>query len=557
MARTKRPPAKVDRSDAAVKIPAPSEQPSTLSDNRGRALLYLILLLAACLCLYRLGTVPRGFYCDEGMDGNNAREVLETGHPKVFYPENNGREGLYINLATPFVYLLGNTIWAMRLPSALFGILTVWVVYMLGANLFSTPIGLLAAFFTATSTWHMHSSRLTNRANAVPFFLTCTLYLVLEGFKRLRTDRPYALRMALAGAVYGLGFHTYIAYRVTPLLAGGVFVYYFFRSRRTRAGPFWKASGCFAASAAAVASPLVFYFASHPDAFLGRSSQVSVFKKADAAGEVIDHIWQFAQMFFLNGDPDWRQNFSGRPALFWPVAIFFATGIAIAVVELIGSLRRRAKLRIGFRFGMALGWIATGALPVILSVDPAHSLRASLVIPPVFLLSAVGAKWIYDTVFASVPQRVRAVLAAGLLVVLCGEAYHSYFELWAKHIWAEKAFDSWLVDAAGQINAAPQGVPKYIAIPMTNGDMANGIPVFLQTAAYLTRTYTEQDRGQRNIHYVVQPRTEPYIPGLARSAAFCAEVKAKHPEAPVFCLAYLPDLAKPAVPVQVALERGR
>ena len=54
MARTKRPPAKVDRGDAAVKIPAASDQPSTLSDNRGRALLYLILLLAACLCLYRL-----------------------------------------------------------------------------------------------------------------------------------------------------------------------------------------------------------------------------------------------------------------------------------------------------------------------------------------------------------------------------------------------------------------------------------------------------------------------------------------------------------------------
>src|SRR5438270_13105476 len=118
--------------------------------SHSRLPLAVILALAAFLRLYQLGAVPRGLYRDEAMNGNNALQVLETGHFQVFYPENNGREGLFINVCVPFVSLLGNTALAIRLPAAIFGILTVWGVYCLAAELFTVPTGLLAAFFTAT-----------------------------------------------------------------------------------------------------------------------------------------------------------------------------------------------------------------------------------------------------------------------------------------------------------------------------------------------------------------------------------------------------------------------
>src|ERR1035437_10716056 len=92
---------------------------------------------------------------DEAMNGNNAREVLETGRFAPFYPENGGREGLYINVSTLFLRFLGNQAWVLRLPAAIFGILTVWGVYLLAAELYSPPVGLLASFFLATSFWHI------------------------------------------------------------------------------------------------------------------------------------------------------------------------------------------------------------------------------------------------------------------------------------------------------------------------------------------------------------------------------------------------------------------
>src|SRR5258708_21628616 len=113
--------------------PEPVNRSFVFTANHARLLLAAVLAIAAFLRLWDLSTQPRGLYRDEAMNGNNALQVLETGRFQVFYPENNGREGLFINVCVPFVYLLGNTAWAIRLPAAIFGIFTGWGVYCLAA----------------------------------------------------------------------------------------------------------------------------------------------------------------------------------------------------------------------------------------------------------------------------------------------------------------------------------------------------------------------------------------------------------------------------------------
>src|SRR4051794_33622920 len=63
-----------------------------------RHILLAILLFAAFLRFFELPTVPRGIQVDEAMNGANILEIHETGRYQIFYPENNGREGLFINL---------------------------------------------------------------------------------------------------------------------------------------------------------------------------------------------------------------------------------------------------------------------------------------------------------------------------------------------------------------------------------------------------------------------------------------------------------------------------
>ena len=75
-------------------------------------LLIVIVIIATFLRLYNITQVPPGLYPDEAMNGNNALEALSklpslSGF-KVFYPENNGREGLFINIQAISVGLFGN-----------------------------------------------------------------------------------------------------------------------------------------------------------------------------------------------------------------------------------------------------------------------------------------------------------------------------------------------------------------------------------------------------------------------------------------------------------------
>ena len=72
------------------------------------AIFLIIMAVAAFFRLYKLDQFPPGLYPDEAMNGNNALEALDTGDFKIFYPENNGREGLFINIQALSLKAFGN-----------------------------------------------------------------------------------------------------------------------------------------------------------------------------------------------------------------------------------------------------------------------------------------------------------------------------------------------------------------------------------------------------------------------------------------------------------------
>ena len=63
-----------------------------------RFALILVILVAAFLRLWQFQDIPPGIYPDEAMNATDAIRTLETRQPQVFYPANNGREGLFISV---------------------------------------------------------------------------------------------------------------------------------------------------------------------------------------------------------------------------------------------------------------------------------------------------------------------------------------------------------------------------------------------------------------------------------------------------------------------------
>ncbi|MEI8096660.1 MAG: glycosyltransferase family 39 protein, partial [Candidatus Moraniibacteriota bacterium] len=177
-------------------------------------LLALILTLAFTARIYHIDSTPAGIYPDEAANGVDALNAIETTDYKLFYPANYGREGLFINLQAVSIAIIGNTILGLKLWSILFGTLSVLGIYLLSKELFQRrSAGILSAFMLATSYWAINFSRIGFRAIMTTFILTFSFYFFFRG---LRTKK--ILDFFIAGIIFGLGLHTYIAFRVAPLI---------------------------------------------------------------------------------------------------------------------------------------------------------------------------------------------------------------------------------------------------------------------------------------------------------------------------------------------------
>ncbi|MDE2079675.1 MAG: glycosyltransferase family 39 protein [Patescibacteria group bacterium] len=523
-------------------------------------LLSLVLIIAAFLRFYHFTLLPPGLYPDEAMDGNNAVEALHTGDLKVYYPENNGREGLFMNMQALLMRATGvmNEPWILRLPSAIFGLLTVLGIYFLAAELFSPAVGLFSSFLVATSFWHIMFSRIGFRAILAPFFLTWALYLFLSSLKHaveneegshkksgvlnsksetisksqsVNPKRVSCLEFrasclaALGGLLYGLGFYTYISYRVSPLLFL-LFIPFLWRDKK-----FWRTAAIFVGAAFLVALPIGLYYLHHPADFFGRTSEISVFASPTPLKDLAGNILKTALMFNWRGDENWRQNYAGAPELFWPVGILFLIGLALAIKNLFSKTGRQAPdsernpsrgLRVlsenqKLEIGILLLWLLLAALPVVISDEGIpHALRAILMIPPVFILAALGGAWLYAFLARfCTPLILKSALAAFVLM-LAAQAYYAYFDAWGGNPNVQGAFAADYAEIGRTINDLPPAMPKYVVVD-AGGVLVRGIPMPAETVMFITGTYLPEGQRAKNVHYVL-PQNAGQIP--AGAAAF-------------------------------------
>src|SRR5690242_602940 len=106
-------------------------------------LFFCVLIVASFLRLFLLSSVPNGLQQDETSIGYNALGILETGRDEYgknfpLYFKAFGEYKLPFSIYSTSVSfaILGVSEFALRFPSAFFGILTVVLVYFLSWELF-------------------------------------------------------------------------------------------------------------------------------------------------------------------------------------------------------------------------------------------------------------------------------------------------------------------------------------------------------------------------------------------------------------------------------------
>jgi 4-amino-4-deoxy-L-arabinose transferase-like glycosyltransferase len=158
-------------------------------------LIIVILIFASILRLALLDKFPAGFNADEASIGYNAYSLIETGKdehgvswPLVFRSFDDYKPPVYFYLVLPFVKVLGLTVLAVRLPSALLGIASVLLLFLLTKRLFPDKIKSrlpeLSALILAISPWHLQFSRGGWEVNVATFFILLAIFFFLKSLEK-------------------------------------------------------------------------------------------------------------------------------------------------------------------------------------------------------------------------------------------------------------------------------------------------------------------------------------------------------------------------------------
>lgn len=174
--------------------------PADLSARTTRATLAVLVLVAAVLRLTGLGR--ESMWVDEGYTKYLATLTPGAYLDDVRHTVRNILPPLYFTLLHGWTALAGDSETALRLPSAVAGILTVPLLHALLARLFDRTTGLLGAGLLAVAPFHLHFAQEARMYALLALLCVASAYLLVRLLDESRGWQLLALALTEAAVVW-------------------------------------------------------------------------------------------------------------------------------------------------------------------------------------------------------------------------------------------------------------------------------------------------------------------------------------------------------------------
>ena len=395
--------------------------------------LILILLLALFMRTWNLNQAPASLYWDEMDVGYQAYSLLKTGkdyfgsfNPLVTHSFADFRAPLLIYSTIPFVAILGLNSISVRLPAAIFGTISVLLIYILTLQLFNNrKTALIAALLTALAPWNIHYSRMAFEAT-----LMLSLFLTgLTSFLRGLTKPKWFIASSI---FFGLSLFAYNTAKLFVPLILLVLVFLYLRTKQFKKNLLIPT----------LIFGLIYMGSLYGTVFLNggqRFSEVSVFTDPQIVSQIdrirydsgvsyapsietgqgvrfLDKILynkvtyvldivarNYLQAFsthflYLEGDPNLRHSTS-KTGEFYPIEILT---IFAGLIVLVLGLKKHRKSSL-----LLLIWILIAPLSAVVTRDGGtHASRLFFLFPALTLTSALG----FTSILENSPKKLKYVL---------------------------------------------------------------------------------------------------------------------------------------------------
>ena len=418
----------------------------------------LILILAIFLRVFKLDQVPPALFGDEVDVGYQAYSLWETGRDLTgrflpFYLKSLSeyRTPLYIYSAAPFVGVFGLNEWGVRLPAVFWGILSIVGIFLLSKKLFNSKIGLLTMFLFSISPWHLQYSRASFEVTMLLSFLIFGTYFFLKGLEK---NRYFFISIILfVSSIYI--YSTAVVF--APLLALLLTIIYGKQIFKTK--PITIALLAIVGLIILIPLGLSMFTGEAKERF----TTVSIFqdkvltdklnlarkgeeyystegevRATNPKQEIFFHnkATVFTQVFltnyfkainplflFADGDITFRHSIHEMGQEYYFEAILLILGIFALV-----RLERKKSL-------FVFGWLLLAPIPASLTDGGgSHATRLIIMLPPLGLISALGANWILErwkTIYG------KGLVGIMLLVIILNMTFyfHRYYIHYAPESW--------------------------------------------------------------------------------------------------------------------------
>lgn len=398
-------------------------------------LVFVIVAVTLFFRLYRLESVPPEMTSDHAEKLMDVYDIV-NGQYSIFFPRNTGREPLYIYLSAWIAGFAGISFLAIKIAAVIGGLLMLPYLYLLGKEMGSARIGLLAVAFAGIAYWPSVIERFALRISFYPLFVAPTLYYLIRGLRRQNRND-----FILAGLFLGIGLHGYTPFRIMPFAVVAIVLIYLLhvRDKQTRLQTIlWLI--LLALTSFVVFIPLARYATENPDMFafraLSRLGSVERPLPGTAWELFLGNLWNAMKEFNWNDGVIWVHSIPDRPALDVVTGAFFLLGVFLLLVRYVRS-RHWADL-------VLLLAIPMTQMPSILSLafpaeNPSLNRTAGAIVP-VFLVVGVALNGLLTSFGFEKKRAAMGWALVGLLFILSFNqnynlVFHQYNDQYTANAW--------------------------------------------------------------------------------------------------------------------------
>lgn len=358
--------------------------------NKTKIWLFAIVILAAVLRIYRLDSVPPSISWDEAAVGYNGWTIANFGKdeygksfPMYFRSFADDKHPVHVYVTAISEKLLGLSEFSTRLPSALFGILNVLLIFYLTKLLFNKDvIALVASLILAISPYNIHFSRFNHEANFALLFFMLGLTFFLLSVKKNNNFLPLSIFS------FALSFISYHPSKiVVPLIIILLTILYPRQIFKRNWSNFLSLLVGAIFLFLIILNPQLLGIARVNQTSIGREAaeKTALFRitKSDLLGRINlifnQYVSHFSpQYLFISGDKNPRLSSQGAGEFYVFDAIFLPLG-------LFNLFRKKSKESL-----IVLAWAALAPIPSALVSEAPHAGRAVFMMGSFHIISAAG-----------------------------------------------------------------------------------------------------------------------------------------------------------------------